>query len=88
MIFEAASRDTAIIVTADKNGSTTHVQLEAGAMELTEASLCNRVLRLSSLAWLRSQLAHRLEWEATGWQVQSKLPTEAQVAAYAATLDF
>ncbi|VBA62424.1 hypothetical protein [Mycobacterium attenuatum] len=88
MIFEAASRDSAIIVTSDLNGTTTHVQLEPAAMELTEAELCNRLMRLATLAFLRSQLAIRLQWEANHKQVLTNLPTEAQVSAYAATIDF
>lgn len=88
MIFEAASRDSAIIVTSDLNGTTTNVQLEPAAMDLTEAELCNRLIRLATLAYLRSQLQIRLQWEANNKQVLSPLPTEAQVSAYAATIDF
>lgn len=87
-MFEAASRDAAIIVTADLNGSTTHVQLEPDAMRLSEAELCNRVIRLATLAFLRSQLEVRLKMEANNKTVLTNLPTEAQVARFAATIDF
>jgi hypothetical protein len=40
------------------------------------------------LAYLRSQLALRLELEQNRFQVTLPLPTEAQLEAYAATIDF
>lgn len=87
-MFEETSRDSALIVTVDPGGGTEYVQVEEAAMELTEAEFCNRVIRLNTLAYLKSQLAIRLDWEAKGKQVLTNLPTEMQVARYAATIDF
>ncbi|SLF48483.1 hypothetical protein [Mycobacteroides abscessus] len=87
-MFEAASQDRSIIVQVGRNGNTEHVQLEAAAMELGDVELCNRIVRLSTLGVLRSQLALRLEMESNHVMVQIPLPTEQQVDMYAASIDF
>lgn len=88
MLFEAKSQDHSIIVTVNLNGTTTGITLEPQAMELNEAELSSRIVRLNTLAYLRSQLAIRLEWEANNKEIRGKLPTEIQVARYAETIDF
>ncbi|QSN49629.1 Uncharacterised protein [Mycobacteroides abscessus subsp. bolletii] len=87
-LFEAKSRDHSIIVTVDLNGTTKGITLEPAAMDLTEAELCGRIVRLNTLAYMRSQLAIRLQWEANKKEILGKLPTEIQVARYAETIDF
>ncbi|MCX8565113.1 DUF2694 domain-containing protein [Mycolicibacterium mucogenicum] len=87
-VFEATSKDKSIIVTVDLDGATLGVQLEPEAMELADFELSNRIQRLNTLAFLRSQLAIRLKWEAANKMVRSPLPTEKQVQRYAATIDF
>jgi hypothetical protein len=88
-VFEATSRDETIIVSVDRHGATTGVQLEPEAMELADAELAARIIRLNTLAYLRSQLALRLEMERNHVEnVGSFLPTEDQVTAFAMTIDF
>lgn len=87
-MFEAASRDASVIVRVGRRGDASGVQLEPPAMRLGDAELANQIVRLNTLAYLRSQLALRLELEHHRFQVTVPLPTEAQVEAYAATIDF
>jgi hypothetical protein len=88
-VFEATSRDETIIVSVDRHGASTGVQLEPEAMELADAELAARIIRLNTLAYLRSQLALRLEMERNHVEnVGSFLPTEDQVTAFAMTIDF
>lgn len=88
-VFEATSRDETIIVSVDRHGASTGVQLEPEAMELDDAELAARIIRLNTLAYLRSQLAMRLEMEGNHVEnVGSFLPTEDQVTAFAMTIDF
>lgn len=88
-IFEAASGDETIIVTVNRGGASVGVQLEPAAMELTDEELAARIVRLNTLAYLRSQLALRLEMEGNHVEnIGAFLPTEDQVAAFAATINF
>ena len=87
-MFEAAARDASVIVTVGRHGDTLGVQLEPAAMQLTDAEIANRIVRLNTLAHLRSQLAQRLEMENNPLAPTVPLPTEAQGEAYAATIDF
>jgi hypothetical protein len=88
-VFEATSRDEAIIVSVTRKGASAGVQLEPGALELSDEELAARIIRLNTLAYLRSQLAMRLEMEANHVDnVGSFLPTEDQVAAFEMTIDF
>ena len=88
-VFEATSRDETLIVSVDRHGASTGVQLEPEAMELADAELAARIIRLNTLAYLRSQLALRLEMERNHVEnVGSFLPTEDQVTAFAMTIDF
>ena len=60
-----------------------------GAMELADAELAARIIRLNTLAYLRSELALRLEMdEITSRMWGSFPPTEDQVTAFAMTIDF
>ena len=78
-----------LIVSVDRHGASTGVQLEPDAMELADAELAARIIRLNTLAYLRSQLALRLEMERNHVEnVGSFLPTEDQVTAFAMTIDF
>lgn len=87
-MFEAASRDASVIVRVGRQGDALGVQLEPTAMQLDDVELANQIVRLNTLAYLRSQLALRLELEQNRFQVTLPLPTETQVEAYAATIDF
>lgn len=88
-VFEATSRDETIIVSVNRRGGSIGVQLEPEAMELADAELAARIIRLNTLAFLRSQLAIRSEMEGNHVEnVGSFLPTEDQVAAFATTIDF
>ncbi len=88
-VFEATSCDETIIVSVDRNGASVGVQLEPKAMGLADAELASQIIRLNTLAYLRSQLALRLEMEGNHVEnVGSFLPTEDQVAAFAMTIDF
>ncbi|VBA33179.1 hypothetical protein LAUMK4_05894 [Mycobacterium persicum] len=88
VVFEAASRDESIVVAVGRSGNSLGVELQAAAMALSDAELANRIIKLNTLAHLRSQLALRQEWEAQHITVSSALPTEAQVASYEALIDF
>jgi uncharacterized protein DUF2694 len=88
-VFEAANHDQSVIVHVGRNGDTRAVQLEPAAMELPDQELSSRIVRLNTLAYLRSQLAIRREMEANRVEgISGRLPTEPQVNAYAATIDF
>ena len=88
-MFEAANHDQSVIVHVGRNGDTRAVQLESAAMELPDQELASRIVRLNTLAYLRSQLAIRREMEANRVEgISGRLPTEPQVNAYAATIDF
>ncbi|MCH9729730.1 MAG: DUF2694 domain-containing protein [Actinomycetia bacterium] len=88
-VFEATSCDEAIIVSVDRQGASIGVQLEPEAMECADAELAGRIIRLNTLAHLRSQLALRLEMEGNRVDnVGASLPTEDQVAAFEMTIDF
>lgn len=88
-VFEATSRDESIIVSVDRQGASVGVQLEPAAMDVSDAELAARIIRLNTLAYLRSQLALRLEMENNRVEnVGSFLPTEDQVTAFAVTIDF
>lgn len=87
-MFEAASRDESVIVRVGRQGDTLDVQLDSAAMRLGDAELANQIVRLNTLAYLRSQLALRLELEQNRFEVTLPLPTEDQVQAYTATIDF
>ena len=87
-VYEAASRDESIIAVVGRRGQTLGVQLEDAAMKLTEADLAYRVIKLNTLAHLRSQLARRQEMEAGAFTVSRSLPTAEQGAAYEEMIEF
>lgn len=88
-LFEATSRDESIIVSVNRGGASIGVQLEPEAMNLADEELAARIIRLNTLAYLRSQLAVRQEMEANRVSnIGSFLPTQDQVAAFSATIDF
>ncbi|MGH3969010.1 MAG: DUF2694 family protein [Mycobacterium sp.] len=88
VVFEATSRDESIVVAVGRSGNSLGVELHAPAMALSDAELANRIIKLNTLAHLRSQLALREEWEASHVTVSSALPTHDQVATYEALIDF
>ncbi|ACA57643.1 DUF2694 domain-containing protein [Mycobacterium ulcerans] len=88
VVFEAASHDESIVVAVGRGGNALGVELQAPAMALTDAELANRIVKLNTLAHLRSQAALRHEWEAQHVNVSATLPTEDQVAGYEALIDF
>lgn len=88
VVFEAVSRDESIVVAVGRSGNSLGVELQAAAMQLSDAELANRIIKLNTLAHLRSQLALRQEGEAQHVTVSSTLPTEDQVASYEALIDF
>jgi hypothetical protein len=87
-VYEAASRDESIIAVVGCRGQTLGVQLEAAAMKLGEGDFAYRVIKLNTLAHLRSQLARRREMEGAGFPVSRSLPTAEQVAAYEEMIEF
>jgi uncharacterized protein DUF2694 len=87
-VFEAASRDDSIVVAVGRSGNSLGVALQESALRLSDAELANRIIRLNTLAHLRSQLALRLELDAKRASVSSALPTGDQVASYEALIDF
>lgn len=88
-LFEATSSDESIIVSVDRGGASIGVQLEPEAMDLADEELAARIIRLNTLAYLRSQLAVRREMELNRVSnVGSFLPTEDQVNVFASTIDF
>lgn len=88
VVFEAASSDESIIVAVGRSGNSLGVELSAEAMELSDAELATRIIKLNTLAHLRSQVALRDEWEASHVAVSSPLATAEQVASYESLIDF
>ena len=88
VVFEAASRDESIVVAVGRSGNSLGVELLAEAMDLSDAELASRIIKLNTLAHLRSQLALREEWESARVSVSSSLATAEQVASFEALIDF
>lgn len=86
--FEAASRDYAIVVAVGASGNTLGVELQAPATRLSDAELASRIIKLNTLAHLRSQLALRNELHARGAAASPALATEEQVRAFESLIDF
>jgi hypothetical protein len=86
--FEAASRDDAIVVAVGATGNTLGVKLQTPATRLSDAELANRIIKLNTLAHLRSQLALRSELDARGAGASPALATEEQVRAFESLIDF
>lgn len=74
-VYTASSADDALAV-AVGDGISTRVRLSPAATSVGDGELINRIIRLNTLAVLRRQAA------------DSPARSEAQVAAYAATIDF
>lgn len=88
-VFEARSRDDSLIVYVGRGGNTLRLAVQDPAMELDDHQLATRIMHLNTLAYMRSQLAMRLEMEGNHAYVSSDdLPTEEQVARFAAMIDF
>ncbi len=77
------------VVAVARTGASAGWQLEPGGMESADEERAARIIRLNTLAYLRSQLARSLEMERNHVEnVGSFLTTEDQVAAFAMTIDF
>ena len=87
-VFEAASRDDAIVVAVGRGGNSLGVRLRAPAMRLSDGELATRIVKLNTLAHLRAQLALRTELEARRATVSNGLATEEQVRAFETLIDF
>jgi hypothetical protein len=90
-VYEAASARRELVVRVGPNGATTGVQLHPAAMTLSDQELASRIVRLNALAYLRRQVA--ISEGHTGDHVETTagsgfVPSAAQVATYARTLDF
>jgi hypothetical protein len=88
VVFEAASQDDAVVVAVGRSGNSLGVYLEAPAMRLTDAELASRIVKLNTLAHLRSQVALRNELERHRASVSRALATEEQVRAFESFIDF
>ena len=86
-VFEARSRDDSLIVYVGRGGNTISLALQEPAMHMSDHELATRIMHLNTLAFMRSQLALRLEMEGNHAVVED-LPTEAQVARFEAMIDF
>ncbi len=75
-VFTASSADDALAVSVGA-GSAARVRLSAAAVSVSDEELTNRIIRLSTLAVLQHQAS-----------TASPPRSEAQVAAYASTIDF
>lgn len=75
-VYTAASADGALVVSVEADRAT-GVRLSAAAVSVGDEELTNRIIRLSTLAVLRRQAS-----------TSSPARSEAQVAAYASTIDF
>src|SRR4051812_45121899 len=84
---EAASRRGELAVSVGADGVWRGVRLSPAVMELPAEELASRVVRLNTLAYLHCQLAidQGTRRDRTDRRV---LPSAAQVAAYAQTIDF
>lgn len=89
-LFSAASHDRKIVVSVAVNGASAGVQLSKEALDISDDELASRIVRLNTLAYMHRGLEVRLD--AGNDYVEGAgrvfLPSPAQVAAYAATLDF
>lgn len=75
-VFTASSADDALVVSVGA-GVAARVRLSPVAVSVGDEELTNRIIRLSTLAVLRQQAS-----------TSSPVRSEAQVAAYASTIDF
>lgn len=84
--FHAASQSRDIVVKIDSHGIAAGVRLSDGVMKLSDDELASRIVRLNALASLRR--LHALAGSCGNPASDVRFPTHAQVAAYAATIDF
>jgi hypothetical protein len=84
--FHAASQSRDIMVAIDSHGIAAGVRLSGGVMKLSDDELASRIIRLNALASLRR--LHALAGSCGNATSDVRFPTDAQVAAYAATIDF
>ena len=82
--YTASSADNALVVTVGAPGELLRVSLSPAAVAAGDEELASRITRLSVLAYLR----HRCGLPVGANNGAGFRPSHAQVAAYAATLDF
>jgi hypothetical protein len=84
--YEAASVREGLVVSVGNDGACLGVRLSPAAMGLTDEELASRIVQLNTLAYLRRQLAlgRKTPSDAGGLGF---IPSAAQVAAYARTLE-
>lgn len=84
--YDAASVREGLVVSVGIDGTCLGVRLSTAAMGLTDEELASRIVQLNTLAYLRRQLAVGRE---TPCDVGGLgfIPSAAQVAAYARTLE-
>jgi hypothetical protein len=85
--YTASSAEGELVVSVGDSGESLKVSLSPAAVAVGDEELTTRILRLSTLVHLQRQCAERHRNPA-GAQDHKFSPSEAQVAAYAATLDF
>jgi hypothetical protein len=84
---EAASGRGELVVSVDADGVSRGVRLSPAVMELPAAELASRIVRLNTLAYLHCQLV--IDQGTRSDQTNRiALPSAAQIAAYAQTIDF
>jgi hypothetical protein len=86
--YEAASRRGEIVVSVGAEGVSIGVRLSPAAMELAADELAARVVRLTTLAYLRCQLDLAQRPARGGDADHGVRLSTTQVAAYARTIDF
>lgn len=82
--YMASSDDNALVVTAGAPAEPLRVKLSPAAVAAGDEELASRITRLSVLAYLRHRCGNSVGADnGAGFR-----PSQEQVAAYAATLDF
>ena len=84
--YEAASVREVLVVSVVVDGACLGVRLSPAAMGLTDEELASRIVQLNTLAYLRRQLAVGQETPGDSGGL-GFIPSAAQVAAYARTLE-
>jgi hypothetical protein len=84
--YEAASVHEGLVVSVGIEGACLGVRLSPAAMGLRDEELASRIVQLNTLAYLRRQLAVGQETPGDAGGL-GFIPSAAQVAAYARTLE-
>jgi hypothetical protein len=76
-----------LVVSVGDDGRCLGVRLTANVMRLSDGDLASRIVRLNTLAYLRRLLAISRESSSEAAELEF-VPSAAQVAAYARSLEF